>query len=80
MIVKVGKDSFVNSAEHPIIVMFDADELEQIRNFDPGQNVLYSYPINANEEEVRKWVNERINQEPYPESDEWEEEVEGAAE
>ncbi len=73
MIVKVGKDAVVQSSEHPIIVMFDEDELEQIRNFDPGQNVLYSYPIDSNEEEVRAWVQERINQEPYPESNEYEE-------
>ena len=68
MIVKVGKDSFVNSSEHPIIVMFDDDELEQIRTFDPGQNVLYSYPIDADPDAVAKWVDERINQEPYPEA------------
>ena len=74
MIVKVGKDSVVQSSEHPIIVMFDADELEQIRNFDPGQNVLYSYPVNADPDQVKQWVDERINQEPYPEGEDWEEE------
>ncbi|MDX1700053.1 MAG: hypothetical protein R3250_05510 [Melioribacteraceae bacterium] len=73
MIVKVGKDSVVQSSDHPIIVMFDDDELEQIRNFDPGQNVLYSYPVNSDPEQVRLWVEERINQEPYPESNEYEE-------
>lgn len=62
MIVKVGEQK-VDSTEHPIIVEFTEDEIDQIRNFDPEQNILYSYPAEANEEVVEAWVNRRINEE-----------------
>ena len=61
MIVKVGEQK-VDSTEHPIIVEFTEDELNQIRNFDPEQNILYSYPADANEEVVEAWATRRINE------------------
>ena len=70
MIVKVGLDVYVDSSKHPVIVMFDDDELEQIKNFEPGQNVIYGYPIDANPEQIKTWVEERINQPPFPEGSE----------
>lgn len=61
MIVKVGEQK-VDSREHPIIVEFTEDELNQIRNFDPEQNILYSYPAEADETIVEEWVTRRINE------------------
>ena len=74
MIVKVGKDSFVRSDEHPIIVIFEKDEIDQIKNFEPEHQVLYSYPIESDPDKIEKWVEERLNQEPYGIYDEEDEE------
>lgn len=65
MIVKVGKDSYVASNEHPILVIFEDEELEQIRNFKPDESAIYSYPADMDEKKVEAWVNERLNQPPY---------------
>lgn len=62
MIVKVGEQK-VNSADYPIIVEFDEDELKLLRTLDETHNILYSYPIDADLEKVEKWVERRINEE-----------------
>ena len=62
MIVKVGEQK-VDSSEYPVIVEFTDEELKLIRNFDPDQNIIYSYPETSDEKTVEDWVTRRINEE-----------------
>lgn len=62
MIVKVGNQK-VDSREYPVLVEFTDEELEMIRNFDPEQTAIYSYPAESNEVEIEDWVTKRINEE-----------------
>jgi hypothetical protein len=63
MIVKIGQQTTVDSADHLIIVEFDEGELELLRNLAPKHNVLYSYPLDSNDSTIEELVQRRINEE-----------------
>ena len=64
MIVRLGKDTIIDSTEHPIIVEFTREEVELAKTLDYETNAIYAYPYETDEEMVEKWANQRLQEDP----------------